>query len=200
MKMDPSSRIGISPVTILARNSGARESKILGKHCLPQRENFIHLINVINSCPMLSAGVTRRVGKTTCGAQLCDYRSCPKTVLYQNCSLTEITQFELVLKSVSSDGGQFPLRKLAAGWRAWKWPSPEICRAWKWPGAEICRHGNGSALKDFVGVSGSNRATSKGVFPSALLLALLQSPQNPMPLRLQEHRRLALHGRSAWRS
>ena len=156
MKMDPSSRIGISPVPILARNSGARESKILGKHCSPQRENSIHLINVINSCPMLSAGVTRRVGKTTCGAQLCDYRSCPNTVLYQNCSLTEITQFELVLKSVSSDDGQFPLRKLAAGWRAWKWP-----------GTEICRHGNGSALKDFVGVSGSNRATSKGVFPSA---------------------------------
>ena len=83
MKMDPSSRIGISPVPILARNSGARESKILGKHCSPQRENSIHLINVLNSCPMLSASVTRRVGKTTCGAQLCDYKSCSKPGLSQ---------------------------------------------------------------------------------------------------------------------
>ena len=79
------------------------------KHCPRQRKNSIHLINVLNSCPTLSVHVTRRVGKTTCSAQLCDYRSCPNTVLYQNCSLTEITQFELVLKSVSSDGGQFAL-------------------------------------------------------------------------------------------
>ena len=83
MKMDPSSRIGISPVPILARKTGAQESKILGKHCSPQRENSIHLINVLNSCPMLSASVTRRVGKTTCGAQLCDYKSCSKPGLSQ---------------------------------------------------------------------------------------------------------------------
>jgi hypothetical protein len=83
MKMDPSSRIGISPVPILARKTGAQESKILGKHCSPQQENSMHLINVINSCPMLSASVIRRVGKTTCGAQLCDYKSCSKPGLSQ---------------------------------------------------------------------------------------------------------------------
>jgi hypothetical protein len=83
MKMDPSSRIGISPVPILARKSGAQESKILGKHCSPQRENSIHLINVLNSCPTLSVYPTCRGGKTTCSAQLCDYKSCPKPGLYQ---------------------------------------------------------------------------------------------------------------------
>ena len=124
MKMYPSSRIGISPVPILARKTGAQESKILGKHCSPQRENSIHLINVLNSCPTLSVRVTRRVGKTTCSAPMCDTNRVQNLGCVNSTDELKSQLFELVAKSVSSGGGQFALKD----WRALKWPSPEIWR------------------------------------------------------------------------